>query len=193
MQHTVEDVMTMDVKKQGCTQTERVFLYHLTWLLNKAAAAVSANALKGKHKRQSCCRLATIWLHFWQSGEEGKEEETTVKVITVLRDVPGYSLVSGTPSIFMKLQTQGYRIPCVQMWSQQETDCLCWAYFHARHEGALFKVNCVRRCQKSGKVRDNFSPCSNRTFTTQWPAPPVHLTVLWRDWYAPSQISLVKW
>lgn len=57
-------------------------------------------------------------------------------------------LFLGHTSIFMKLQTQGYGIPCVQMWSQEGTDCLCRAYFNARHEGALFKVNRVRRCRR---------------------------------------------
>lgn len=71
----------------------------------------------------------------------------------------------------MKLQTRGYGIPSVQMWSQQETDCLCKPYFNASHEGALFwvicSVHCIRKdvSEKSEKlirVRGNFSPCSTK-------------------------------
>lgn len=185
------------MSERSRVQTELVLFCHLTWLLNKAWAAALANALKGKHKCQSCCCLAKIWLHLWQKQRGRKKKKIIIMWKSSQSSETSQVIVLflGHTSIFMKLQTQGYRIPCVQMWSQEETDCLCRAYFNARHEGALFKVNCARRCQtKSRKVRDNFSnPRSNRTFTTQWPPTTTHhhresdleegWDFTWRDWY----------
>lgn len=123
---------------------------HLTWLLNKAWAAVSANALKKQ------AQLSIILLNCYDSVTQTpmtERRQISESHLSPLRCPTYQSILSYPPiqvtvlflghtSIFMKLQTQGYGIPCVQMWSQQETDCLCRSYFNASHEGALFKVIC---------------------------------------------------
>lgn len=126
-----------------------------------------------------------------------RRKKKKVKVITVLWDVPGYTvLFLGHPSIFMKLQTQGYRLPCVQMWSQQETDCLCRADFSARHEGALFKVNRVTRRQRN---QEKCKITSHPAATGHSPRSDPHrphirrLRRLWRDRRGLALVLFLKW
>lgn len=83
----------------------------LTWLPNKALAAVSAHALKGKHNCQSSCSDAKILVKTAVTGMGQNKSDISVHWDVLYNPHPGNSLISRTYFYIYEMTNSGLSNP----------------------------------------------------------------------------------